>query len=370
MIVTVKRHLKTFGLAAVIMLSGCASVLDQDGALAVSPYDIDANGRIVVDVQVNGNGPFEFALDTAASISVVFDELRDELALQPEPGKTVIIHGTVASGRFPILSVDFLEVGREVWIKPRLASMPSKTDATTGIDGILGVDFLRRYAVGFSTRDRVVRLYPPDLVGRRSYRGWASVPLIPQYIGTSGAALFLFEIEINDQTIPAVFDLGAGMNMMNWSAAHSLGIEPADLLGDDSFSGVIDTTTGVGWIRAERVTTGRIRWRNEVFSVAELNVFASFLKEDDPCAVLGAGLFNQRDFIIDFPRSRLLIKVAMDEVDLSGAEDGSHLSSLAPVRNGLVGMHEQHNAKPGRKYPEHESARRKLNNAMCNRSLG
>ena len=62
---------------------------------------------------------------------------------------------------------------------------------TSGIDGILGVDFLRRYAVGFSTRDRVIRLYPPDLVARRNYRGWTSVPLEPEYIGDSGAALLI-----------------------------------------------------------------------------------------------------------------------------------------------------------------------------------
>jgi hypothetical protein len=33
--------------------------------------------------------------------------------------------------------------------------------------------------------------------------------------------------------------------------------------------------------------------------------------------ILGSGLFNQRDFIIDFVRNRLLVKASMDEVAAS-----------------------------------------------------
>jgi hypothetical protein len=36
-----------------------------------------------------------------------------------------------------------------------------------------------------------------------------------------------------------------------------------------------------------------------------------------PAVILGAGLFTQRDFVIDFVRSRLLVNVAMDEADQS-----------------------------------------------------
>ena len=316
-----KPILNAFGLAATaFMLLACATVLDEDGALALAPYSLQDDGRIVVDVSVNGDGPFEFALDTGASISVIHDGLRKQLALQPAPGKTVIIHGTVTSGRFPILSVDRIAVGNEMWVDPRIVSMPGKTPASRGIDGILGVDFLRRYAVGFSTRDGVIRLYPPELVGSRSYRGWTSVSLKPQYIGSSGAALYLFDIDIGEQKIPALFDLGAGLNMVNPAAARSLGLRSADLTRDEPLSGAIDTTELVGRFRADKVKTGRIRWRDEEFSVAELEVFETLIDGDGPYAILGAGLFKQHDFIIDFARERLLVKVAMHELGAPGED--------------------------------------------------
>ncbi|MEM7280470.1 MAG: hypothetical protein AAF438_02390 [Pseudomonadota bacterium] len=62
-------------LACLSCLLGCATVLDQDGAVAIAPYHLRDAGRIVVEVTVNGKGPFEFALDTAASISVVFEDI-------------------------------------------------------------------------------------------------------------------------------------------------------------------------------------------------------------------------------------------------------------------------------------------------------
>ena len=316
-----KPILKIFGLAAAAcMLSACATVLDQDGALALAPYSVRDNGRIVVDVSVNGVGPFKFALDTGASISVIHDGLREQLALQPAPGKTVIIHGIVTSGQFPILSIGRIAVGHEVWADPRIASMPGKTPASRDIDGILGVDFLQRYAVGFSTRDGVIRLYPPELVASRSYRGWTSIPLKPEYIGESGAAVYLFDIDIGEQKIPALFDLGAGLNVVNWAAARSLGLRPADVTRGEPLSGAIDTTELVGRFRADKVKTGRVRWRDEEFSVAELEVFDTLIDGDGPYAILGAGLFKRHDFIIDFARERLLVKVAMHELGAPGED--------------------------------------------------
>ena len=317
-----KSNLKVIGLAPVFVLWGCASVLDEDGALAIARYDIEEDGRIVVEAQVNEQGPFAFALDTGASISVVFDEVRNTLELEPVPGKAVLIHGVLASGNFPLLNISRLAVGREVWADPRIALLPGDTSATTGIDGILGVDFLRRYAVGFSTRDRVIRLYPPELVGRRTYRGWTSVPLEPEYIGDSGAALYFFEIEIGGQRIRALFDLGAGLNMINWAAARSLGLKPVDVRDDDLLAGAIESAPLVARIRFDEVTTGRIRWRDEEFTIAELKICTTLMHSVSPCAVLGAELFTQRDFIIDFTRSRLLVNVAMDEANVFGGKDG------------------------------------------------
>ena len=251
---------------------------------------------------------------------MVFDELREKLVLEPVPGKEVMIHGVVASNRFPLLSISRLAIGGEVWADPRIASLPGETAASTGVHGIMGVDFLRRYAVGFSTEDRVIRLYPPDRLDGRSYRGWTSVPLELLSVGDTRTALYFFEIEIGGVRMPAIFDLGASLNMMNWSAASSLGLDPVELRDDDQVAGAIDSTPIVARIRAREVRTGRIRWKNEEFIIAELEIFTTLKQNATPSAILGAGLFMQRDFIIDFTRNRLLVKTAMREAEDPGTQ--------------------------------------------------
>lgn len=308
-------RLKITGVATYFLLCGCASTLDEDGALATVPYEINENKGIVVEVRVNDQGPFAFTLDTAASISVIFDELSSKLSLEPVSENVVVIHGLVASGKFPLRNVDQLSVGSEVWIDPVIAAMPGEAVARTGIDGILGVDFLRRYAVGFSIEDRVIRLYPPARLDGRSYRGWTAIPLEVLYVGDTRTALYFFEIDVGGVKMPAIFDLGAGLNMMNWSAANSLGLDPVKLRDDEQVAGAIDSTPIVARIRAREVKTGNVRWKNEEFMIAELEIFTTLMQSATPSAILGAGLFTQRDFIIDFTRNRLLIKTAMREAE-------------------------------------------------------
>ena len=316
MIRRVEPILKILGLAAFLALPGCAGVLDLDDAYALVPYRIDDAGRIVVEAHVDGHGPYNFVLDTAATISSVFDNVRDELALESVPGQSVTVHGVVASGKYPLLDIERLELGSEVWANPRIVSLPGETAAGASVDGLLGVDFLRRYAVGFSTRDRAVRLYPPNLVARRSYRGWASVPLKAEPIGEGGASVYFIDVEIDGWAITAVFDLGFGFNLINWPGARSLGISARVSRKKALLSGALESSRVVGRLEAREVTTASIRWRNEVFSVADVEIFETLLLRYSPAAVLGAGLFTQRDFVIDFVRNRLLVKVAMDEVNV------------------------------------------------------
>lgn len=317
-IMCVKPILKILAVTALLALSGCAGVLDLDDALAIAPYHIEDGGRIVVEARINGHGPYDFVLDTAASISAVFDNVRDELELESIPGKSVIVHGAVASGKHPLLDIERLELGSAIWANPRIVSLPGETAAGASVDGVLGVDFLQRYAVGFSTGDRVVRLYPPDLVARRSYQGWASVRLKSERIGESGAWVYFIDVEIDGWKITAVFDLGAGFNIINWPGVHSLGKTARALRKKALVSGALESSPVVARLHAEEVTTARIRWRNELFTVADIKIFETFMLGDKPAAILGAGLFTQRDFVIDFIRNRLLVRVAMDEVNAHG----------------------------------------------------
>ena len=296
------------------MVSGCASVLDEDGALAMVPYTINDSGFIVVEARVNQQGPFSMALDSGATISSIFDPLRDELGLDAVPGRWAIVHGAVAKGEFDVLDVERISIGDEEWIHPRVVSLPGDSLVSAGIKGLLGVDFLKQYAVSFSATERVIRLYSPDRVEQGSYQGWATIPLRTETIGGTGAALYFFDVEIDGHEIAAAFDLGAGLNLMNWAGAKSLGAFTGRSRSKQELTGAFESMPIAARLTSDVIKTASVRWKDEEFSVADLDLFALFGRADRPTAILGVGLFTQRDFIIDLVRRRLLIRTSMDEI--------------------------------------------------------
>jgi len=308
-----RAHRLSASVLVTCVVAGCAQPLAFDGALAVTPYDVQPSGRIVVDIQVNDRGPFRFAIDTAATGSFVFSRTLDELALESIPGITATVHGAVASGIFPVVRIDRLAIGRQVWADALLVELPGDTDATSTLDGILGADFLERYSVGFAREEGLLRLYRPQTIANRNYRGWASVHLEPRIMGGTQKPLRYLDIEIAGRVVPALFDLGSGISILNFPAARSLRLGTMRTGQEAELSGAVGSKPLIGRLGSEDVQTDQIRWRNETFLIADLEIFSTLETADRPLAILGSGLFNQRDFIIDFARNRLLIKESMME---------------------------------------------------------
>jgi aspartyl protease len=111
---------------SVAALSACAAAAGAqhgDGHPRMSPLPVavevpaagitlpmqDFGGRPVVDVRVNGKGPYRFILDTGASMTVIDAALKAELKLPPVPGMHAAAPG---HGPAPeIVSVESLGVG-------------------------------------------------------------------------------------------------------------------------------------------------------------------------------------------------------------------------------------------------------------------
>ena len=297
-------------LVALFLAAGCADqlVLDDDGALVVIPHKLGSQGHIIVGTMINGHGPYRFALDTGASISVVFDKTREQAGLELIAGEQVLIHGMIGSGHFPLTNVVELKVGNESWSNARMASLPSNSPVPAEIDGILGVDFMRRYAVGVAANDRVVRLYPPELVRDRSYSGWHSIPMRKLQVGEGTAYAYSVNLEINKITIPAILDLGAGFNLMNWRAAKAIRVKPKGAMSRKVIYGAVEDARIVAELRVEKLGVENLRWRNRTFFISGFSIFEVLDLENQPAAIIGPVFFKNRDFVIDFVRGRLLVR--------------------------------------------------------------
>jgi predicted aspartyl protease len=299
-------------LAACLLVSGCAEsfILDDDNAIATIPYRINASGDIIVETMINDQGPFDFALDTGASISVIFDNIREQTGLALLEGDTVLIHGMVGSGKFPLTSVDRLQVGGVSWAGTRIACIPGDTPASSGIDGILGIDFLSRYAIWFSSDQEIIRFHDPGQVADQSYWGWSSIPLRRLQIGSGDATAYAIDLSIAGQTVPALFDLGANTNLMNWRAAQAVGARPAKTRRHDKIHGAFETASATATLYVRRLKITNLYWHDRSFLVADFPIFEILELDDQPAAIVGSGFFKKRDFVVDIARDRLLIKAS------------------------------------------------------------
>lgn len=297
-------------LAILLTISGCASplVLDQDGALAVIPHEIGASGQIVVETMLNGEGPFRLALDTGASISAIFEDARSAAGIQPAGGEMVHVQGISGTGFFPIARVREIAVGSETWANARVALLPESPSISAHVDGILGVDFLSRYAIWYSQRERVVRLYPREVVAERSYLGWNHIPLFNMRVGTGDVTTLALEMFIDGKRIQALFDLGATVNLMNRRAARALDVPVRRPRYIPDVWGVTGKTEVLVELVVWRLQIEHMQWTRRSFLIGDFPVFEALRINNRPAAIAGAGFFKDRDFIIDFSRKRLLVR--------------------------------------------------------------
>ncbi|HMB74427.1 MAG TPA: retroviral-like aspartic protease family protein [Gammaproteobacteria bacterium] len=295
------------------MLAACARPFALGTSLTTVPYSLEASGRIVVEVALNGRSPYRFAIDSAATGSFVFARARDELDLENVSDQSSIVRGVVASGTFPVVEVESLAVGSEMLTDIRLTSLPGNTNATVSLDGVLGIDFLRRYAIAFSVRDRQLRLYPP-LPDRGAASGdWATIPIEPVRIGSTVEPLPYLEIQVAGRTIPALFDLGAGISVLNTPAALALGLQPENPGELAELAGAVGAAPVLVRLSSQNLNTGNVSWNDETLLIADLDVFETLGSTDEPLAILGSGLVNQRDFAVDLKNNRLLVRIGMSE---------------------------------------------------------
>jgi predicted aspartyl protease len=94
--------------------------------------------RLTAPVMINGQGPFDFMVDTGSNRSVISASLAARLNLPK--GRPLRVYTTAGSSEFPSVLTDTLQVGDRVM---RRANVPVLSAAGLRGDGILGVDWLK-----------------------------------------------------------------------------------------------------------------------------------------------------------------------------------------------------------------------------------
>ena len=116
----------------------------------------DAASHLMVDVRINGNGPYHFVVDTGADRTILASEVAVELGLAH--GEKVMLKGVVRAVPTEAVSIRTITFGS---ITKRHLMVPTLSRLLLDADGYLGLDFLDGHRVTFDFQNHLLQVSEP-----------------------------------------------------------------------------------------------------------------------------------------------------------------------------------------------------------------
>lgn len=281
--------------------------------LAVIPYRIDYDGAITVEATIDGRGPYDFIIDTGSTLSLAFQNLAAREGFPPTGGAPRRILGITGSATLDTYHMGDVGVGGAVLDEHVGVIIPDWAAPRKSPAGVIGLDFLRRYAVVFDVRSRTIELYPHGALPENRIDGWRSVKLRANTYAAASGALYSTKGLINRSPTTLLIDLGSPTTLINYRAAEAMfsSVVSRDL-GEGFTTGsrlkdVFDDRTRVRTAKINRIQVGRTAWRGVGVIVHNAPIFDEIGVQRLPFGLLGADLIMGGDFALDFGEGKLYL---------------------------------------------------------------
>jgi predicted aspartyl protease len=124
--------------------------------------DLRSSGAVRVPVNVNGQGPFTFLLDTGASHTTVSSEIVDRLSL-PAVAKVKVVTAAGVQMRL-VVRLEHMAIGSAsaAGLMPSVVPPDELHAMESGIDGVIGQDFLSAFNYTLDYRRQRLRWTADD----------------------------------------------------------------------------------------------------------------------------------------------------------------------------------------------------------------
>jgi predicted aspartyl protease len=157
-------------LLSALLVTGCQEIVTRTATPAeVEPGEVEfalrgpGEAALVIPVTINGTGPYDFVLDTGATLTCIDSALAAELELPEARGIGAVATGIGGGGATTIVRIESLTVGSATAgeITACLLDLEQFRAAGIEIQGLLGLNFLRSYTVTLDFERRVARFDEP-----------------------------------------------------------------------------------------------------------------------------------------------------------------------------------------------------------------
>lgn len=278
--------------------TGSSEPAATDDAPTTLGVQRDKFEHVMAKVDINGQGPFNFILDTGANVSCVSHALAEKLELQPTTPAAV--HTVVGVKTRPAVLIDSLQVGQRHQRRVRAPALP-----TFGgdVDGVLGVDWLKgqRLVLDFRRKSiEITRSRPENSYGNR-----VVVPARRRL-----GQLTIVDADLDGHKISAMIDSGSQATMCNTPLRDLVNRMEAHQRHRDHVVVGLETIAGEKFsgemFYLPYLRLGGLQLGNVPVVYANAHVFDVWGLKDQPALVLGMDLLTQFDAVaLDFGRSQV-----------------------------------------------------------------
>jgi hypothetical protein len=258
----------------------------------------NAYEHMTAPVSINGQGPFNFLIDTGANVSCVSADVAKRLMLAALPPARV--HTVVGARDRPAVLIDHLQVGERSRRSVHAAAM----NFAEGVDGVLGVDWLKgqRLELGFK---------PPKLAITKSRSDTTSEGTVVVPADRRLGQLTIVDADLSGHRISAMLDSGSQVTICN-SRVRELVDAMDGRRGMMSTIVQVPMETVVGEkFMGEQVylpfmRLGGLQLGNVPVVFSDMHIFELWKMHDKPTVILGMDLLTQFDLVaLDFGKSQV-----------------------------------------------------------------
>ena len=261
--------------------------------------DTDRHRRLTIPVQIGGQGPFEFMIDTGSQATVVSRQLSERLQLEAIGTGTLV--GIASSRQVDLVELDGLEFADRVF--DNLTS-PLLEEQYVGADGIIGLDSLQDLRVLIDFRSETISV--ADAQSNIGRNGYEIIVRARRKLGQ----LIITDAEIEGVRTALIIDTGSQFSIGNSALREKIRSRRTSSLTAIDVNGVAivgDLTI------AHQLSFGGMRFTDIPIAYADSPAFAALGYADRPALSLGmmhlrlfdrvAIDFSKRQVLFDLPRS-------------------------------------------------------------------
>jgi predicted aspartyl protease len=277
---------------------------DSEEAPTLLGVEKDKFSHLMAPVGINGQGPFNFIIDTGANVSCVSHDLAERLALTPAGAAPV--HTMVGVRSRPSVMIDILKVGARDRRSVRAPALPFDGGQ---VDGVLGVDWLKGQRLVLDFRKKSI-----EITKSRSESSGANRVVVPAR--RRWGQLTIVDADLSGHRISAMIDSGSQATLCN-TVLYELvtRIEAHSPVKREHETIKMETIAGEPFFGEmfylPFLRLGGLQLGNVPVVYSEAHVFDLWDLKKTPALVLGMDLLTQFESVaLDFGRSQVRFDIA------------------------------------------------------------